>query len=229
MYRLTRPDPFPIESPKTSAGKKAAKLHAAVTDAHARIVELECAQRDAKAEHVEADRALRAHLLDVELGKAADAPKREAELTAAVKVAADRVAEPWAARLDAAAAAIRSRMAEYAAHVNETAEELLTEPELADAAIEAHEAIVEAIETLDETLARWQEVKRRHVGIVKYAEGLDAVAMPELYVLDDVRRAIGAALLRGPEDIPTPTMPEHALARRAELKTTGKVPALKAN
>lgn len=206
MNRPDSPTPWPVSKPQTEAGKKGAALHAEWVKQYARVEQVETDYAAARAEVKAAEEAI----ANAESAKAAG----EAEKAyVAAKAALDG---PWQARLQGPVNASHKAEGALREHVTASLAELLSEPELGDAAEDARASVIEATEALAAAFDEWRRVSGAHRAVVKLADGIDARTIPGLSPA--AKAAAGAIEQMLNAETSSPTVGTHALrAPRVEL------------
>jgi hypothetical protein len=170
MQRPNEPAAWPLTAPHTAAGKKAGELRDAWVEAFGRVEQVEADYAQAEAELVEAEAAI----------GAATTAKAAGEAEKAYAAAKARIDGPWKARLRGPVNAAREAEWDLRRHVTENLDELLTEPELGDAAEDAREAVLESARQQVAAFEEWQRVAGAHRAVVSLAEGIDGRSVPNL-------------------------------------------------
>lgn len=206
---------WPILKAKTAAGKRAAELHAEWAEQHKRIAAVE--QEHASAQ--EALRAANARLRDAhyEANKAGKSGKDVAEAEAAFLKAEEEANAPWSHRLEAPIRSAEDARSAFQIHVTETLDELLDEPDLAEAAVSARDAVIAATEAQSEAIDGWLSAHRAHELVLAQADGITAQALPSLPMFVGDLRRTGEELLMGegrPGRLAAPCLPARQRLQR---------------
>jgi hypothetical protein len=219
------PDPghFPVSDPQTDAGGHAAKLHAAWRKQYDRADALDRDHAQAHVDLRDARLALQDAIHDAELAPSARKRALVEELTTKARLAEDHAAQPWAERKAATNAATETRRVAFGAYVDTHLEELLAEPELTDAAADARQGLLDALEAIETAAERFQEVRLSHVYLLSFAQLMDGQDVPTLGAFKaatnaarDVRDAIDNPGRGQSDPFPLPVPAEAALAYRRD-------------
>jgi hypothetical protein len=170
VNRPNEPTRWPISDPQTEAGKKAAERHAEWCEQFARVEKVEADHAAARRAVTEAEEAIAA----ADTLKAGEAAEKR------YKAAKDALGGPWQARLQGPVRSSGKAEATLREHVTANLAELLTEPELADAAEDAREGVIDAARRLADALDQWLSVADAHRALVKLADGIDGRSIPTL-------------------------------------------------
>jgi hypothetical protein len=205
LRRPEAPSPWPVSNPTTAAGKKAAELHADWVKQFAWVESVEADHAKARAAKDDALEALRA----------ATTPKAQGAAEAKLAEAEKTLAGPWMARLDGPIRAAGIARSTFMDHVDSHLEELIEEPELADAADAAPERVLAAIERLIAEVGNWQDQRNAYAELVRLAPQLRPTALPDLSgPVGELERA-ARKVLADPRSVPAPKPDRSHLQQRA--------------
>lgn len=201
---------FPIPDPKTPEGREArdlfdrAQRHAEAADA------IRCEAYDAQAEVDRLEAELEVALRDAAVSGTKAAKNAAADLESKLTLARQQAADPFEVRGRAARRAAADLRGQYARHVNENLDALLSE--FAPDAEAAKARVGAAIAEVEAAVREWSEVASRVTSLIVNADHLNGQALPPFDGGAAVRSL--RATLR---DVPLPMPREHAIARRADL------------
>jgi hypothetical protein len=185
MWRPNAPADWPVTNPQTPAGKKATELHAAWVEQFARVEQVE-------AEHAKATADLDAAEQAIGNAQTAKAAGEAEKAYAAAKAAMDA---PWQARLRGPVSSSHEAEWDLRHHITENLAELLSEPELGDAAEDAREAVLESARQQTAAFQEWQRVAGAHRAVVSLADGIDGRSVPNLSPTAKAARAATEQML----------------------------------
>lgn len=212
---------FPLVNPTTDAGKRAAELHAAWAKHHDRIAAVERAYLGAQ----EAMKVANAEMEQALYAAAAAGSSRGravANAEAAFATAKADAEAPWEQRLRAPIMAAEQARAEYEAHISDTLDAILAEPELADEAEAARDEVLATTQAQAVAFERWGRCRAAHAAIIGPAEGITNQSLPHLGAAATAARQAGEAMLAAQatarpaagESLPCPRVSQRALADR---------------
>ena len=171
INRPAGPVLWPLTEPSTDAGKEAKQLHAAWVEKFGWVEKVEADYAKASAARREAEAAL---------GQARS-PKAQGQAEAAYNKAKEALEGPWVARLEGPARASEDARAAFLEHVDDSLEELLSEPQLAEAAEVAREQMLGTVEALVSQVERWDAAHRDYFDVLRLAERIEPNAtLPRL-------------------------------------------------
>jgi hypothetical protein len=218
MMNTTRtPDPCPIETPTTPAGKTAVRLHADWTRKFARAAEIDQERGTAIEAQSEADKALQQALVEAENDNGGKPTKSVKDAQTALDAATAKVEEPWMKRLQAAYVAAEQARGEYERHVSENFDEILSEPGLDTAAEGARSHVIVKIREAEEAFRAWQDVANKYQRLLGIADGIDGQAIPRpTGAAEDLWRAL-RKFEHSPDSLPLPKPKRTVLEHREAL------------
>lgn len=223
IFHTVAPGAFPIKTPQTATGKTALSLFEAWTEGYRRSEHLRREQRDAHDDlrRIESDLS-EAHFR-AEMGQGD--PKQTKTLDTARKAAQERIASDWDARFQAADRAREQRRSQFVAFVDEHLDDLLEEPELADAATAATQAVIAAVNTARGALDNYRAVLEGHRYLLGLASTIDGRSLPTDPGIPGLREAIAYLDEHGDEAVPAPRPTEAALERHRDYIEHGVLEA----
>lgn len=209
---------FPIAKPSSPEAKRAAELHAAWL---AHDDRLNAVRRDQRAAE-QAEHAASLELQDLLFAEVTDSatPAVVKAATRKLDAAAEKTAEPWGHRIEAAQSATRTAHGTFQTYVNEHLEELLDE--LEPDAQDAHDAFRDALTAVSDAIANLGRQTLRHEFFVHLVDVLTIEDAIQFGALSDLRTTVDRVKIQVEEDIVrVPGIDPVAIQRRRSFLSTG--------